>query len=140
MTAEFPLAVHALVYLMHTARVTTSEELADNICTNPARVRLVMSKLAHARLVEATRGKGSGYLFTGTESTSLKEILDALGEQPVAVNWHSGDIDRDCLVSSGMGAVMDELYGTLNERCRQELQQVTIAAINQKIFGRKKEE
>ena len=34
MTAEFPLAVHALVYLLHTNRVTSSQELADNICTN----------------------------------------------------------------------------------------------------------
>ena len=43
MTAEFPVAVHALVYLLHTGDVTSSEKLSDNICTNPARVRKVMA-------------------------------------------------------------------------------------------------
>lgn len=62
MTAEFPVAVHALVYLLHTGRLTSSGELADNICTNPARVRKVMAKLHQAGLVDATKGKGSGYL------------------------------------------------------------------------------
>ena len=39
MTAEFALAVHGLVYLYHRGEMVTSEELAQNICTNPARVR-----------------------------------------------------------------------------------------------------
>ena len=39
MTAEFSLAVHGLVYLYHhTGQTISSDALAQNICTNPARV------------------------------------------------------------------------------------------------------
>ena len=34
MTSDYCVAVHALVYLNHKAKVLSSEELAENICTN----------------------------------------------------------------------------------------------------------
>lgn len=46
MTGDFCLAIHALIYLDHTDGIISSEELAKNICTNPARVRKVLSKLS----------------------------------------------------------------------------------------------
>lgn len=137
MTAEFPLAVHALVYLMHTERVTSSQELADNICTNPARVRKVMTKLHEAGFVDATRGKGSGYIYIADEKLSLDKVLGALEEEPISMNWRSGDMDKECLVSSGMGAVMDNLYDQLNDDCRKRLEKMTIGIISQQIFGHK---
>ena len=39
---SFNLAVHALVCLSHRGFFLSSETLAENICTNPARVRRVM--------------------------------------------------------------------------------------------------
>ena len=48
MTGAFSLAVHALVYLNHKATTLSSEMLAENICTNPARIRKVMSQLKRA--------------------------------------------------------------------------------------------
>ena len=56
MTAEFALAIHGLVYLYHRGKMVTSEELAQNICTNPARVRKVMAKLHKAGLIIASEG------------------------------------------------------------------------------------
>ena len=136
MTAEFPVAVHALVYLLHTGRVTDSAELADNICTNPARVRKVMGKLCRAGLAESGKGKGSGYeAVPGGAAVPLDAVLRALGETPVSLNWRSGDMDRECLVSSGMGAVMDGIYGQMNEACRAWLETVTIGSVADRIFG-----
>lgn len=37
MKSDFIVAVHALVYLSHRGCLASSEELAENICTNPAR-------------------------------------------------------------------------------------------------------
>ena len=51
MTSEFAIAVHALVYLHHKNAVLSSEELAENICTNSARVRKVMAKLKKKDLI-----------------------------------------------------------------------------------------
>ncbi len=135
MTAQFPLAVHALVYLLHTGRVTSSQELADNICTNPARVRKVMSILHQRGLLEAVRGQSSGYMTRPDGGgISLKTVLESLDEEPVSMNWRSGDMDRDCLVSSGMGAIMDMLYSRLNEQCTDFLETVTIGSISDMIF------
>ena len=39
--SSFNLAVHALVCLSHSGRSLSSEALAENICTNPTRVRRV---------------------------------------------------------------------------------------------------
>ena len=51
MNGLFCVAVHALIYLDKRGCLLSSEELAANICTNPARVRKVMAKLKKAGLV-----------------------------------------------------------------------------------------
>lgn len=43
--SSFNLAVHALVCLSHSERSLSSEALAENICTNPTRVRRVQAVL-----------------------------------------------------------------------------------------------
>ena len=63
MTSEFAIAVHALVYLNHKGETVSSEALAENICTNPARVRKVMAKLKKAGLVATKEGVDGGYHF-----------------------------------------------------------------------------
>ncbi len=137
MTAEFTLAVHGLVYLFHKQCVVSSAELAENICTNPARVRKVMSRLNKSGLIEAFQGRGSGYrALPESGSLTLDKVLDALGEIPVAAGWRSGDIDRECLISSGMGAIISGIYDTINESCRARLSAISIESIHDKIFGK----
>ena len=63
MTSEFAIAVHALVFLEHKGIVISSEELAKNVCTNPARIRKVMAKLKRADLIRTKEGTEGGYLF-----------------------------------------------------------------------------
>ena len=52
MDSSFNLAIHALVCLSHSGRSLSSEALAENICTNPTRVRRVMAGLKKAGMVE----------------------------------------------------------------------------------------
>lgn len=136
MTAEFPLAVHALVYLHHTQRFVSSSELADNICTNPARVRKVLARLHHAGLVEAREGRSSGYCtIPQSAGITLAQVLAVLQEQAVGISWRSGDVDRSCLVCSGMADVMDDVYAQLNRRCNDELACITIGQITDRLFA-----
>ena len=60
MNGDYSLAVHALVYLDHRATHLPSQILAENICTNAARVRKV-SELDTGR---RTRGL-LGVIFNG---------------------------------------------------------------------------
>jgi DNA-binding IscR family transcriptional regulator len=117
--------------------VVSSTELADNICTNPARVRKVLSRLHKAGLVEAQQGQGRGYrALPGSGEVTLEEVLRALEEEPVTMNWRSGDMDRACLISSGMGDVMADIYAGMNECCLKQLRSITINSINDRIFGK----
>ncbi|RZT02772.1 RrF2 family transcriptional regulator [Cuneatibacter caecimuris] len=141
MNSEFNVAVHALVYLDHKGDFVSSEELADNICTNPARVRKILSRLKQAGLVEAREGSVGGFRFIGdARAVTLAEVAEALKTRFVSTNWRSGDVDKECLVSSGMGRMMDGIMEELNAGCYELMKKRTIAGIEEQIFQNKKEE
>ena len=136
MNSDFTLAVHALVFLNHKAEVLSSETLAQNICTNPARVRRVMSRLAKAGLVETREGRTEGgYQFSLCPSqVNLRQVSDALGSCFVSTGWRSGDPHMACRVASGMATVMDRLYANLDDLCKDYLSNVTISQIDRILF------
>jgi Rrf2 family protein len=135
MTSEFAVAVHGLVYLDQRKITTSSEELASNVCTNPARVRKVMAKLKKAGIIATKEGLEGGYHLIGDPDTiSLKQISDALDVAFVSSSWKSGDENNPCMVASGMAGVMDEIYGELNELCRERMEQITIKDIREKLI------
>ena len=136
MTSEFAIAVHALVYLNHKGETVSSEALAENICTNPARVRKVMAKLKKAGLVATKEGVDGGYHFIKAPAeVTLRRIDEAVDVRLVSACWKPGDREKACLVASGMGDIMDDIYSDLDELCRRRLGEITIADIDRKIFG-----
>ncbi|WP_308753588.1 Rrf2 family transcriptional regulator [uncultured Anaerotruncus sp.] len=136
MTSEFAIAVHALVYLNHKGETVSSEALAGNICTNPARVRKVMAKLKKAGLVATKEGVDGGYHFIKSPAeVTLRRVDEAVDVRLVSACWKPGDREKACLVASGMGEIMDGIYSDLDELCRQRLGEITIADIDKKIFG-----
>lgn len=136
MTSEFSIAVHALVFLNHKGTVYSSEALAENICTNAARIRKIMVKLKKAGLVETKEGIDGGYLFTKkAEDINLCVIADGLDFSFVSSGWKTGNAHMKCLIASGMAGVLEELYIDLNEQCRLRLESITIADMDKKIFN-----
>ena len=131
MTSEFAIAVHALVYLNHKQETLASEELAKNVCTNPARIRKVMAKLKKKNLIATKEGQNGGY-HTSMEAgdVDLAMIYDALETEAVCASWKSGNPDMECMVASGMADIMDDIYGELNEVCREKLSKITIEDID----------
>lgn len=137
MNSDFCVAVHAVVYLNHKKGVCSSEQLAQNICTHPARVRRVLAKLKkNGLLVTVDNGPKGGYLFAGDpEKTTLSDIADALQITFVEPGWRSGNTDMDCLIASGMGELMDEVFADLNQRCYSRLKEITISALDNRLLG-----
>ena len=119
MNSDFCVAVHALVYLNRRGCVLSSEELARNICTNPARVRKVLARMKKDGLVETKEGSsGGGYRFAkGAGEVSLAQVARALEVRFVSTSWHSGSQEVKCLVATGMAQVMDALFDDLDGRC-----------------------
>lgn len=135
MTSEFSIAIHGLVYLYHQGGIISSEELADNICTNAARVRKIMGKLKHKDLILSKEGKGSGYcIIPNGNKITLLDVLIALDTKVVSAGWQSGDIDKNCLISSGMGSIMEGIYKELDITCRKQLSHISIGDIDKQIF------
>lgn len=136
MKSDFIVAVHSLIYLKHKGCSINSEELAKNICTNAARVRKVMVKLKAMGVVSTREGHVGGYcVCSNVGNLNLAAIAKALDTVFVEAKWHSGCQDLNCMVSSGMGLIFDEMYGNLNAKCMEELEKITIGQLEKKIFG-----
>ena len=137
MTSDFAIAVHALVYLNHRQESVSSEQIAENVCTHPVRVRRVLSRLKKAGLVATREGQNGGYAACcPAADMDLARVADAIAEVPVTMKYRTGDLDMDCAVASGMAGIMDEVYDRMNAACRQELAKVTIDQIDQMLFPR----
>ncbi len=135
MTGEYTIAVHALIYLNHMGTMLSSEKMASNICTNPARVRKVLAKLKRAGLVETREGSEGGYRFQkDPHQVTLRQVAEAVETTFVECSWHSGGEDIKCQVASGMAGVMDDICSQLNGICLERLEQVTIAQIEERLF------
>lgn len=136
MNSDFNVAVHALVYLDHKNTQLSSEELSENICTNPTRVRKVLGKLKQAGLVRTREGINGGYLLAKpAKEISLRDIREITDTTFVKAGWRSGDPDMECLVASGIADVMDGIYAELDQLCATRLSTVSILDIEQRIFG-----
>lgn len=98
MTGEFIVAVHAAVFLNHKAQNMTSEEIAGNVCTNPARIRKVMAKLKKAGLIETHEGAvHGGYAFRkDPKEITLLQIFDAVDDKVITAPWKSGNPELNC--------------------------------------------
>ncbi len=138
MTGEFAIAVHAIVYLNHKRQTLSSEALAQNVCTHPARLRKVMARLKKADLIVSHEGAEGGYAFSrDADGVTLRQIADALKLRLVSTSWKSGNTDMECLIASGMADMMENIYVQLDEECKKSLQKITIADIDRKIFAEK---
>lgn len=136
MNSDFVLAVHALVFLNHKNMELSSKMLSENICTNPVRIRRVMSLLHKAKLVENTGGH-SGYRFVQKpEEINLRMVGEALGATFASTSWRSGDPHMACRVASGMADVADSLYHQMDHLCKDYLETVSIADIEHKLFDK----
>ena len=112
-----------------------SEELAKNVCTNPARIRKIMAKLKKAELVATKEGIDGGYHFIRDPSTvTLREVSEAIEMRFVSATWQRGDTDMNCLIASGMAAIMDDIYGQLDQLCQVHLDGITSQMIENRIL------
>mgnify|MGYP002568431956 CR=1 FL=1 len=135
MTSEFGMAVHALTFLNHKGEMVSSEVLAENICTNPARVRKIMAGLKRAGLVETKEGNEGGYRFVGDPAAlTLDQVARALEVRFVSTNWRGGGVDQPCLEASGMSEVMDGLLEELDEGCRSRLSEISLAELDSRLY------
>ncbi|HHZ06900.1 MAG TPA: Rrf2 family transcriptional regulator [Clostridiales bacterium] len=137
MTGEFIVAVHAIVFLNHKSKKMTSEAIAENVCTNPARIRKVMAKLKKANLIETKEGSiQGGYAFClNPKEVTLHQIFNAVDDTVVSTSWKSGNPDMECLIASGMAEVMEKIVERMDDSCKEILKTITVHDIDNQIFN-----
>lgn len=132
--SEFIIALHSLVFLMHAGVSKSSEELSTNLCTNPVRIRKVMAKCKRYGLVTTKAGVNGGYMVVdGGENINLKQIYDAVSVPIIESKWHSGDMNSDCSICSGMAQYVDEMFSMMNEECVKLLETIKLCDVEDRL-------
>ena len=132
--SEFIIALHALVFLMHAGESKSSGELSTNLCTNPVRIRKVMAKCKKYGIVTTKAGVNGGYMVADKgENINLKHIYDAVSVPIIESKWHSGDLDSDCAICSGMAQYVDELFFKMNEECVKMLETIKLCDVEERL-------
>jgi Rrf2 family protein len=140
MNSEFIIAVHSLVLLAHRPDgMASSEEIASNVCTNPVRVRKVMSCLRKNGFVNTREGSGGGYkLSREPDVVTLADVYRALAAGSLAPNWCSGDTDMDCIVASNMGDVMNSVFCGADQQLELYFETITIGQMLSRLTAKAK--
>ncbi len=136
MDGVFIIAVHALVYLGHVDNFVSSEQLAKNICTNPARIRKVMSQLRNKGFVKTKEGKLGGYKINKDPRTiTLKDIAVALNSSFAKPTWKNEEFNEKCLISTHMKDIMQNLGQKMDSLLYKFLEQISVKEIEEKILS-----
>jgi len=137
MTSEFNIAVHSLVYLANLPdRMATSETIATNICTHPARVRKVLALLRKHQYITAKEGAGGGFFLScDPDQVTLAELYHLTSKGTLKPSWRSGNPQSPCgcHVTINIGSVMDSIYDEAERYFEKCLENLTISSVLQKV-------
>ncbi|MEJ8305630.1 Rrf2 family transcriptional regulator [Saccharibacillus sacchari] len=139
MNSEFPTAVHLLVYLAHSLyKTANSEELAENIGTNPARVRKAMGCLREKGWVGTREGVGGGY-FLKVEPAAIRlaDVYRAACCGGLRPKKGTGSTSSDCKISSGISGAMDHYFDEAERRYLDYFDGVTVQDVLNRIVSDK---
>jgi DNA-binding IscR family transcriptional regulator len=114
--------------------MATSDMIAHNVCTHPARVRKVMALLRKQGYVAAKEGTGGGFLLNcSPEQVTLAEIYSLTSMGSVKPNWCSGDVEQDCMIACNMASVMDQIFSGAEKQLIDYFNQSTIQDVLQQV-------
>lgn len=135
MNSDFTIAVHSLVYLAYLPdHMASSEVIAKNVCTNPARIRKMMSSLRNHGFVKTKEGIGGGYILDcNPQEITLSDIYQTVSQGSIKPHWCTGDPEQKCLVSSNTQVVMDQIFSEAEQYFQTYLDKITIASVLEKI-------
>jgi len=133
--SEFTIAVHSLALLANLPdHMASSEHIAQNVCTNPARIRKIMSMLRKHGFVRTKEGIGGGYILDcDPREVNLAQLYRAVSSGTLKPHWCTGDPQDSCLVSAKMHGVMDQIFNEAEVRYTRYLEQITIQSVLDRI-------
>jgi Rrf2 family protein len=131
MNSEFTIAVHSLVLLAyHPGKMASSDYIAENVSTHPARVRKIMGLLKKQGYVITKEGVGGGFILRADpDLVTLGEIYRLTSEGSLQPNWCSGDTNMPCVVASNIEEVMAKVFCEAEQHLTQYFDRITISNV-----------
>ena len=140
MNGDFVIALHAEVFLRHKGGWLTSEEIAGNICTNAVCVRRVMARLVRAGLAEKKEGAAhGGYRYAEGKRVTLRDVADAVGAEFADIRYRSGNVEKPCMIASGMADYVGGLCAELDAICRNKLAEIAVEDVEAELSRMRRE-
>ncbi|MBP1933650.1 RrF2 family transcriptional regulator [Ammoniphilus resinae] len=135
MNSEFTIAVHSLVFLAYLPEhMASSDVIAKNVSTNPARIRKVMSCLRKGGFVKTKEGIGGGYILNGDpQEITLAQIYRTVACGTIKPHWCTGDPEQNCMISSNLQSVMDDIFNEADLYFEQYLNRITLSFVLERI-------
>ncbi|MCZ8519664.1 MULTISPECIES: Rrf2 family transcriptional regulator [Paenibacillus] len=131
MNSEFTIAVHSLVLLAYRPdHMATSDIIAHNVSTHPARVRKVMACLKKKGYVATKEGSGGGFILScDPDEVTLAEIYRVTSIGSIKPSWCSGSTEEECLVACNIAGVMDGIFTEAEEGMLMYLERLTLRGV-----------
>src|SRR2546422_536759 len=129
-SCRFAMAVHVLTLLAYKEgdRVT-SALLADSVNTNPVIIRRLLLALQRARLVETSKGAGSGSrLSRAPGRINLAEIYRAV-EDSESFARPSRKPNAACPVGYCIRETLDRVFASAQEALERDLEKTNLATV-----------
>jgi Rrf2 family protein len=135
MNSEFTIAVHSLVLLAyHPGKMASSDYIAENVSTHPARVRKVMGLLKKKGYVTSKEGVGGGFILQiDPEKVTLGEIYRLTSVGTLQPNWCSGDTKMPCVVASNIEEVMAKVFCDAEQHLTYYFDRLTISNVLEEL-------
>jgi Rrf2 family protein len=137
--SKLTIATHALAWMALNERdgaeLTTSEQIAISVKTNPVVIRRLMSEMGKAGLVRTRRGAHSGWrLAKAPEAISLRDIDEALGPEATFA-MHRNEPSANCPIARGIRPALAPVYARVDDAVRRELAATSLADVLRNTLG-----
>ena len=117
------------------AELTTSEQIAGSVKTNPVVIRRLMSEMGKAGLISSRLGANAGWrLAKAPEAISLRDIDDALGAEATFA-MHRNEPSAICPVARGIRPALAPVYARVDDAVRRELAATSLADVLREALG-----
>lgn len=130
--SRLTLAVHTLTWMARFRdeyEFATSERIARSVHTNPVILRGLLGMMEKQRLVHVQRGSNAGWqLARDPEEITLLDVYHAV-KPDVLFSLHHTPPNPRCIIGSGIGPALEDVYGNVQSALDQELSRTTIADV-----------
>src|SRR5687767_6262331 len=136
-SCRFAMAVHVLAVLAYKQgdRVTSSY-LAASVNTNPVIIRRLLLTLQKAKLVDTSKGAGSGSrLERSPTRISLAEVFNAVEEED-AFTMPRREPNRQCPVGQCIQDELERVFSSAENAMLEQLGRKTVADIVNSVRAR----